>query len=163
MNKDDNFLFSICINEHNGIAYLSHGGVAGTDMMWSIPAPCSQSTDITSPTLTSQMFIDALLASHHRNVTLFWLSQIPVLNSSIQFLIICNPRIHVWNTIVHLTGRMGLAVHWPLVSKTISVYEMGKTRHHVGYLSFLAFAALCLCWSFRQNTVLYRFLFIFYS
>jgi hypothetical protein len=45
------------------------GRVAGADLMWSIPVSCSQSTDITSRTLTSQMFIGALTASSHGNVT----------------------------------------------------------------------------------------------
>jgi hypothetical protein len=49
--------------------------------------------------------------------SLLWLPQISVLNGSIQFLIILNQHtIHLWNTIVHLMGRLGLAVHQPHVS-----------------------------------------------
>ncbi len=51
------YAFSICITKHSALAWLSHSGVAGADMTWFVPVPCSQSADSTSPTLTSQMFI----------------------------------------------------------------------------------------------------------
>ncbi len=44
--------FLICTDKHISIAYLSHGGVAGSDERWSTLVQCSQPTDLTSSTLT---------------------------------------------------------------------------------------------------------------
>jgi hypothetical protein len=40
--------------KHSNMAYLRHGvrGTVGAGTMWSIPVPCSQFTDISSPVLT---------------------------------------------------------------------------------------------------------------
>ncbi len=61
--------FSFVYNDsHSNIAYSATGFAGAADAMWSIPVPCSQSTYITGPTLTSQVFIDALTASSHGNL-----------------------------------------------------------------------------------------------
>ncbi len=75
---------------------MSHGDVAGTGAMWSILIPCSWSTDITSQTFTSPMFIDALITSSHGNVALSWQTQITLVNGSIQFLITYNTHMNTY-------------------------------------------------------------------
>jgi hypothetical protein len=71
-----NILFSICITKHSDKAYLSHRGVASADSKYSVPIPCSWSTDITSPSLTSQMFIDALIPPPMADSSFEWLNTI---------------------------------------------------------------------------------------
>jgi hypothetical protein len=63
----------ICIHGKHIWPTWDAGYVLGPGAMRFIPGPCSQSTDLTSPILTSWMFIDADAVSSRSNLPFWWI------------------------------------------------------------------------------------------
>ncbi len=104
------------------------GCVAGSDAIQSIPVPCSWFNDITSPTFTSQVFIDTLTAASHG--ILPYLADSDFRSEQLSTILKCmqHTQIHILSITMHLMGWICLAVQLPLISVTLAQLGVSLTK-----------------------------------
>ncbi len=135
-------ILSFVYDSHSSRAYFSHRVWCRRDVVY--PSPMFSVYCITSLTLTSQVFIDTLTGSSHRNQPCLAApdSRSEQLNTILNHM--QHIHIHVWNITVHLTGQMGLAVQRPIMSIKCIVITLGGVMLRSGLIQKCPFSSLGL-------------------